>query len=116
MVDGTSYNRICANFAWEAPKDEAFTAAAVRAEETLSAEEFAKFKARQEEERAARVLNDEERLLATNVLRGFSFVEKRWFLMFIDNFAEITWNEVRWIPPRRAPGPNRGHYRHRLIG
>ncbi|KAJ6576123.1 P-loop containing nucleoside triphosphate hydrolase protein [Mycena vulgaris] len=94
MIDGKSYNRICADHAWEASDDEAAIEAAFWAEDSLSAEEFAEFKAVQAAEKAARGLSDEELLLATNVLRGFSFAEKKWFLLFIDGFSEISWNEA----------------------
>ncbi|KAJ7114175.1 P-loop containing nucleoside triphosphate hydrolase protein [Mycena crocata] len=94
MVDGTSYNRICADFAWEAGEDEADVEAAFWAEDSMSAEEFTAFKAAQAAAKAARGLTEEELLLATNVIRGFSFAEKKWFLLFIDGFSEITWNDV----------------------
>ncbi|KAJ6576060.1 P-loop containing nucleoside triphosphate hydrolase protein [Mycena vulgaris] len=94
MVDGVSYNRICADYAWEASEDEAAAEALFWAEDSLSAEEFTAFKAAQAAEKAARGLTDEELLLATNVIRGFSFAEKKWFLLFIDNFSEISWNEA----------------------
>ncbi|KAJ7817218.1 hypothetical protein B0H13DRAFT_2410865, partial [Mycena leptocephala] len=55
---------------------------------------FAAFKAKQAAEKAARGLTDEETLLATNVLRGFSFADKKWFQLFIENFSEIVWNEA----------------------
>ncbi|KAJ7512900.1 AAA family ATPase [Mycena galericulata] len=94
MIDGTSYNRICADFAWEAAEDEAAAEALFWAEDSLSAEEFTAFKAAQAAAKAARGLTDEETLLATNVLRGFSFADKKWFLLFIDNFSEIDWNKA----------------------
>ncbi|KAJ6571786.1 P-loop containing nucleoside triphosphate hydrolase protein [Mycena capillaripes] len=94
MIDGTSYNRICADYSWEAPEDEEAAEALFWAEDSLSAEEFAAFKTKLAVEKAARELTDEETLLATNVLRGFSFAEKMWFQMFIDNFSEIEWNEA----------------------
>ncbi|KAJ6499691.1 P-loop containing nucleoside triphosphate hydrolase protein [Mycena vitilis] len=94
MIDGISYNRICADFAWEAPEDEEAAEALFWAEDSLSAEEFAAFKAKMAAEKAARGLTDEETLLATNILRGFSFAEKQWFQLFIDNFSEIEWNEA----------------------
>ncbi|KAJ7458501.1 P-loop containing nucleoside triphosphate hydrolase protein [Mycena latifolia] len=94
MVDGASYNRIRAEFAWEANKDTAAEEAASWAEESLSADEFTAFKAAQAAEKAARGLTEEEKLLATNILRGFSFAEKKWFLLFIDGFSEIRWNEA----------------------
>lgn len=94
MIDGTSYNRMCADFAWEASEDEEAAEALFWAEDSLSAEEFAAFKAKQAAEKAARGLTDEETLLATNVLRGFSFADKKWFQLFIENFSEIVWNEV----------------------
>ncbi|KAJ7217486.1 P-loop containing nucleoside triphosphate hydrolase protein [Mycena haematopus] len=94
MIDGTSYNRICANFSWEAPEDEEAAEALFWAEDSLSAEEFAVFKTKLAAEKAARGLTEEETLLATNVLRGFSFSEKKWFLLFIDNYSEIVWNEA----------------------
>jgi hypothetical protein len=114
MVDGTSYNRMCADFAWDAPKDEALASAMVRAEATLSADDFAEFKARQAEEQEVRGLSDEQRLIATNVIRGFSFAEKKWFLLFIEHFSEVTWNEVRFPSLLRAC-LNGGYYRNRLI-
>ncbi|KAJ7465589.1 AAA family ATPase [Mycena latifolia] len=94
MVDGASNNRICANFAWKANKDTAAEEAASWAEGSLSADEFTTFKAAQVAEKAARGLTEEEKLLATNILRGFSFAEKKWFLLFIDGFSEIRWNEA----------------------
>ncbi|KAJ7336377.1 P-loop containing nucleoside triphosphate hydrolase protein [Mycena albidolilacea] len=94
MIDGTSYNRICADYSWEAPEDEEAAEALFWAEDSLSAEEFAAFKAKMAAEKAARSLTEEEILLATNVLRGFSFSEKKWFLLFIDNYSEIVWNEA----------------------
>ncbi|KAJ7848302.1 hypothetical protein B0H13DRAFT_2404434 [Mycena leptocephala] len=94
MIDGTSYNRMCADFAWEASEDEEAAEALFWAEDSLSAEEFAAFKAKQAAEKAARGLTDEETLLATNVLRGFSFADKKWFQLFIENFSEIVWNEA----------------------
>ncbi|KAJ7650899.1 P-loop containing nucleoside triphosphate hydrolase protein [Roridomyces roridus] len=94
MIDGKSYNRICADHAWEAPEDESAVEALFWAEDSLSAEEFTAFKAKLAAEKAARELTDQETLLATNVLRGFSFTEKRWFLLFIDNYSEIVWNEA----------------------
>ncbi|KAJ7915974.1 hypothetical protein B0H13DRAFT_2451723 [Mycena leptocephala] len=94
MIDGTSYNRMCADFAWEASEDEEAAEALFWAEDSLSAEEFAAFKAKQAAEKAARGLTDEETLLATNVLRGFSFADKKWFQLFIENFSEIIWNEA----------------------
>ncbi|KAJ7751769.1 P-loop containing nucleoside triphosphate hydrolase protein [Mycena maculata] len=95
MIDGTSYNRFCADFSWEADDDDEEAADALFwAEGSLSAEEFAVFKADQAAKKAARGLTDEETLLATNVLRGFSFTEKKWFQLFIENFSEIKWNEA----------------------
>ncbi|KAF8189902.1 P-loop containing nucleoside triphosphate hydrolase protein [Mycena galopus ATCC 62051] len=94
MIDGTSYNRICADYSWEAPEDEEAAEALFWAEDSLSAEEFAAFKIKMAAEKAARGLTEEETLLATNVLRGFSFSEKKWFLLFIDNYSEIVWNEA----------------------
>ncbi|KAJ6537188.1 hypothetical protein B0H19DRAFT_1270842 [Mycena capillaripes] len=94
MIDGTSYNRICANFAWEAADDNEAAEALFWAEDSLPAEEDTAFKAEQAANKAARGLTDEETLLATNVLRGFSFAEKKWFQLFIDNFSEISWNEA----------------------
>ncbi|KAJ7868428.1 hypothetical protein B0H13DRAFT_2558739 [Mycena leptocephala] len=94
MIDGTSYNRMCADFAWEASEDEEAAEALFWAEDSLSAEEFAAFKAKQAAEKAARGLTDEETLLATNVLRGFSFADKKWFQLLIENFSEIVWNEA----------------------
>ncbi|KAJ7651008.1 AAA family ATPase [Roridomyces roridus] len=91
MIDGKSYNRMRADHAWQAPEEEK---ALFRAEESLSAEKFAVFKAEMEAGKVARALTDRETLLATNVLRGFSFTEKRWFLLFIDNYSEIVWNEA----------------------
>lgn len=105
MVDGISYNRIRADFSWEAEEDHAAVEAAFWAEDSLSAEEFAAFKAAQAAEKAARGLSDEGLLLATNVVRGFSFAEKRWFQLFIDNFSEITWNEVRFTSCARLFNP-----------
>jgi hypothetical protein len=108
MIDGTSYNRICADYSWEAPEDEEAAEALFWAEDSLSAEEFAAFKAKMAAEKAARSLTEEEILLATNVLRGFSFSEKKWFLLFIDNYSEIVWNEVDHTPPvdvRAADSP-----------
>ncbi|KAJ7488314.1 P-loop containing nucleoside triphosphate hydrolase protein [Mycena latifolia] len=94
MIDGKSYNRMCADHAWEASEDEAAVEAAFWAEDSMSAEEFTAFKAAQAAEKAARGLSDQELLLATNVIRGFSFSEKKWFLLFIDGFSEINWNEA----------------------
>ncbi|KAF7349249.1 AAA family ATPase [Mycena sanguinolenta] len=94
MIDGTSYNRICADFSWEAPEDEEAAEALFWAEDSLSAEEFAAFKTKLAAEKAARGLTEEETLLATNVLRGFSFSEKKWFLLFIENYSDIVWNEA----------------------
>ncbi|KAJ7787163.1 P-loop containing nucleoside triphosphate hydrolase protein [Mycena olivaceomarginata] len=70
MIDGTSYNRICRDYSWEAAPE-------VKTSEDKTAEE----------------LTDKELPLATNALRGFSFSEKKWF-QFIDNYSEIVWNEV----------------------
>ncbi|KAJ7751771.1 P-loop containing nucleoside triphosphate hydrolase protein, partial [Mycena maculata] len=94
MIDGTSYNRFCAEFSWEAADDEEAAEALFWAEDSLSPEEFAAFKAEKAAKKAARGLTDEETLLATNILRGFSFAEKKWFQLFIENFSEITWNEA----------------------
>ncbi|KAJ7757187.1 hypothetical protein DFH07DRAFT_958772 [Mycena maculata] len=95
MIDGTSYNRICANFSWEAAADGDEAAGELsRAEDSLSAEEFAVFKADRATKKAAQGLTDEGTLLATNILRGFSFTEKKWFQLFMENFSEITWNEA----------------------
>lgn len=38
-------------------------------------------------------LTDQQRLLATATVRGFSFTEKRWLDFFIDNVSAICWNE-----------------------
>ncbi|KAJ7319012.1 P-loop containing nucleoside triphosphate hydrolase protein [Mycena albidolilacea] len=94
MIDGTSYNRFCADHSWEAPEDEEAAEALFWAEDSLSAEEFTTFKAEMAAKKAARQLTEEELLLATNVLRGFSFSEKKWFQLFIDNYSEIVWNEA----------------------
>ncbi|KAJ7255682.1 hypothetical protein C8J57DRAFT_1721711 [Mycena rebaudengoi] len=104
MIDGTSYNRICADFSWEAGDDEEAAEALFWAEESLSVEELAAFKAGQVAWKAARVLTDEEALLATNILRGFSFTEKKWFLLFIENFSEINWNKALVSSQLRAEG------------
>lgn len=77
MIDGTSYNRICRDYSWEAAPE-------VKTSEDKTAEE----------------LTDEELPLATNALRGFSFSEKKWFQFFIDNYSEIVWNEVGCTPSR----------------
>ena len=37
-------------------------------------------------------LTDEQRLLASCLVRGFSFAEKRWLDFFVDNLAPIQWN------------------------
>ncbi|KAJ7336366.1 hypothetical protein DFH08DRAFT_965240 [Mycena albidolilacea] len=66
MIDGTSYNRICPDYSWEAAPE-----------------------AKTSEDKTAEELTDEELLPATNVLRGFSFSEKKWFQFFIDNYSEI---------------------------
>ncbi|KAJ7101290.1 P-loop containing nucleoside triphosphate hydrolase protein [Mycena belliarum] len=105
MVDGVLYNRMRADHAWEASEDEEAIEAAFWAEDSMSAEDFAVFKAAQAAEKAARSLSDEELLLATNIIRGFSFSEKRWFLFFIDGFSEIKWNEAsfdRLVLPEAA--------------
>jgi hypothetical protein len=94
MIDGTSYNRFCADHSWEASEDEEAAEALFWAEDSLSVEEFTTFKAEMAAKKAARQLTEEELLLATNVLRGFSFNEKKWFQLFIDNYSEIVWNEV----------------------
>ncbi|KAJ7635038.1 P-loop containing nucleoside triphosphate hydrolase protein, partial [Roridomyces roridus] len=93
MVDGVSFNRFSSN-GWEAPEDEAAKELLYWAEDSLSAEEFTAFKAKMAAEKEARVLSEEETLLATNVLRGFSFAEKKWFSLFIENYSEIVWNEA----------------------
>ncbi|KAK7046702.1 AAA family ATPase [Favolaschia claudopus] len=94
MIDGTSYNRIRTDFAWEAPEDEEMTETLFWAEDSMSAEEFAAFKAKLVAEKAARGLTEEETLLTTNILRGFSFTEKQWFQLFIENYSDIVWNEA----------------------
>ncbi|KAJ7269327.1 P-loop containing nucleoside triphosphate hydrolase protein [Mycena haematopus] len=93
MIDGKSYNRICADFSWEA-EDEETSKGLFSSEDSLSAEEKMASKARQAVERGEQGFTDEETLLSTNVLRGFSFVDKKWCQLFIENFSEIFWNQV----------------------
>ncbi|KAJ7204234.1 P-loop containing nucleoside triphosphate hydrolase protein [Mycena rebaudengoi] len=79
MVDAVSYNRMCAEYSWEARRSD-------RGGDGGCAARAA--------EKAARALDDEQRCLPPNVVRGFSFAEKKWFLLFLDNFSDIAWNEV----------------------
>ncbi|KAJ6520231.1 AAA family ATPase [Mycena sanguinolenta] len=94
MIDGKSYNRICANFSWEAPDEEADSALHYSLEDSLFPEERAASKARLAAQKPVPEFTEEECLLATNILRGFSFAEKKWFLLFIDNFSDIKWNQA----------------------
>ncbi|KAJ7269329.1 hypothetical protein B0H12DRAFT_33079 [Mycena haematopus] len=89
MIDGTSYNRVCPDFSWEAEDEDADRTA----EDRLFVEEMAS-NSRMAAPKAIREFTDEEYLLATNVLRGFSFADKKWFELFIDNFSDIEWNQV----------------------
>ncbi|KAK7064773.1 AAA family ATPase [Favolaschia claudopus] len=93
MIDGTSYNRICTDHAWEARKDEESDEALFTAESTLSPEDLVAFKAKLTTEQPDQGLTEEETLLATNIIRGFSFTEKRWLQMFIENYSDIVWTE-----------------------
>ncbi|KAK7019025.1 AAA family ATPase [Favolaschia claudopus] len=72
------------------PEDEEMTETLFWAEDSMSAEEFAAFKAKLVAEKAARGLTEEETLLTTNILRGFSFTEKQWFQLFIENYSDIA--------------------------
>ncbi|KAJ6520232.1 P-loop containing nucleoside triphosphate hydrolase protein [Mycena sanguinolenta] len=91
MIDGKSYNRICADFSWEAD-DEETNRALFGPEDSFSAEERVASKARRAAEKGEQ--DDEEALLCTNMLRGFSFADKKWCHLFIENFSEISWNQV----------------------
>ncbi|KAF7337590.1 AAA family ATPase [Mycena sanguinolenta] len=93
MIDGKSYNRICADFAWEAQDEEA-DSNLYSFEDILFPQERAASKARLAAQKSVRDFTEEECLLATNILRGFSFSEKRWFLLFIENFSEVEWNQA----------------------
>ncbi|KAF7337591.1 AAA family ATPase [Mycena sanguinolenta] len=97
MIDGKSYNRICADFSWEAD-DEETNRILYGAEDNLSAEERVASKARKAAEKGEQETTDEETLLCTNILRGFSFADKKWCQLFIENFSEISWNQRLVLP------------------